>query len=474
MKIRHESPGSELDWKARAAIFVETPQRETVRIDGWSLSGLDWPKDAPACPKAGILSIPFQGVDIRFPVRLAPMSENRLVQLEGLSGRQRETLALFYRSLLSGRMASSGDVITSLDTPLDLVPMQETEAEISQRPAKTVPKKLRLVVNVMSYVMVSVLVVGIVGNNIFTNLDRIDIQHGRVIAPASRVLATRGGFVQSVEVRAGDVVQAGDVLVRLRDLKTMAELENTEAELEAAQDAYAHANAGLEELKNHSGSEKLSNRMAVASRLYSDFVGKGEFDDIQKQLSALRTYDPEFESQFDPLETLHEMLVSEAELRLAKITSVRATRTILVGILEAGFVTAPAIGVVQEVLTQKGHQIGPEDALFVFKASSSLVAVGWVSERFSETIFVGMPASIGLNENGHRLKMKGVVTDVRASDRPERPGEFGIIVTVTAQNLAGDAAKTRLREGAPVNLEAKRQLGKRLKNWFSQLVARYG
>ena len=112
------------------------------------MAGLVWPEDAPDCPKTGTLSIPFQGVDVRFPVRLFKQENEGLVSLEGLSGRQRETLALFYRSLLSGKMASSGDVITRLDTPVDLVPMEQTEEEQAEQPVKFIPRPIRVQFNI--------------------------------------------------------------------------------------------------------------------------------------------------------------------------------------------------------------------------------------------------------------------------------------------------------------------------------------
>ena len=153
MKVCHQTPGSGLDWKVRAPLIVETPSGATVAIAQWSLAGLDWPEDVPECPATGTLSVPFQGVDIRFPVRLAKGGAG-IVHLEGLSGRQRETLALFYRSLLSGRMASSGDVITSLDTPVDLVPMDETEDEQVRKPMRLLPRPVRVAFHVITYLLV--------------------------------------------------------------------------------------------------------------------------------------------------------------------------------------------------------------------------------------------------------------------------------------------------------------------------------
>ncbi|MEM9912948.1 MAG: biotin/lipoyl-binding protein, partial [Pseudomonadota bacterium] len=281
MKIRHEAPDANLDWTVQAPLLIETPQGDRVRIENWSLAGLFWPEGAVECPSTGTLSVPFQGVDICFPVRLTQDAEKALVKLEGLSGRQRETLALFYRSLLSGKMASSGEVITSLDTPVDLVPMEQTEEEQAGQPVKFVPRPLRVLFNIATYLLIATMVVGIIGNNIFTNLDRIDIQHGRVLAPMHQSFPTNGGFVQSVDVVPGQSVKAGDILLSLNDPETRAKLETADAKLTVAQNEYDRVMQALEELQRQMTSEELSVRTAIAARIYTDVLNDGGFDDIR-------------------------------------------------------------------------------------------------------------------------------------------------------------------------------------------------
>jgi len=406
-------------------------------------------------------------VDIRFPVRLSQKDAIGTVQLEGLSGRQRETLALFYRALLSGRMASSSEVITSLDTPVDLVPMEETEAEQSQQPVKYIPRSLRVLFNVVTYLLIAAMVVGIIGSNIFTSLDRIDIQYGRVLAPKSQTFPARRGFVESVEVLPSQAVQAGDVLIRLRDPETHALLDQTKAELSVAEAEYARVMAGLDEIATQAASDNLTMRMAVASRLYSGFVGKGRFDDIRQNWISLRGRNSELVEAFDPLSIVREMLTAEADSRAAKLDGLKAARKAYLELIAHNHVRAPSDGVVHEVMVQPGQPFGAQEMDLSFESSASRVTIGWVSEKFAETIYIGMPAVIGLNENGKKIKMSAVVTDVRAGGHPERPGEFGIMVTVSATELSPADSKTRLRLGAPVNLEAKRQIGKRLRQWFA-------
>ncbi|MEM6312238.1 MAG: HlyD family efflux transporter periplasmic adaptor subunit [Pseudomonadota bacterium] len=470
MKVRHEAPSASLDWNVQAPLKIETPSGDQVLIYTWSLAGLTWPDNAVECPKTGTLSVPFQGVDISFPVRLGQDEANGIVRLEGMSGRQRETLGLFYRGLLSGKMASSGDVITSLDTPVDLVPMGQTEEEQAQQPVKFIPRPVRVLFNIATYLLIATMVVGIVGNNIFTNLDRIDIQHGRVLAPMQTQFATNGGFVQSVEVIVGQNVQAGDVLLRLSDPETEADLETVEAQLSFAQKEYDQISEGLDELRSQLHSTNAAERVAVAARVYMNFMTDGDFDSIRQQWLSVRGRDPALAPQSDPVKVVLDLLENEAARKAALVGGLEAERDAYREILERNHVRAPTDGLVQELLVQPGQVFDADTMGLTFEAAEPRVTVGWVSERFAETVYIGMPATIGLNENGEKIKLKGTVTDVRAGDHPERPGEFGIMVSVTATDLTAEATRVRLRLGAPVNLDAKRQLGKRFKEWVSGII----
>lgn len=470
MKIQHEAPAPDVDWKVNAALFIETPQGEIIRVDSWSLSAIEWPENAPECPKAGTLTVPFQGLDIRFPVRLDAQKSQSLVKLKGLSGRQRETLALFYRSLLSGRMASSGEVITSLDTPLDLVPMEETEAEKSISKEKSLPRLLRAIISVATYVLLAVAVVGVVGNNIYSNVDRIDIQHGRVLAPISQVFAPRGGLVERVDVVPGQNVSAGEVLLQLSNPVLKAKLKRARVELLAAENAQKRRIVALAELDQHRAAKADEQRKAVVSRLHFRFSGRKNFDDMWQRWTALQAAGHKDAAQFDPLDLTYRLITAQAEEIADEIAVLRATRDGHKQVSKADRVVALSDGVIRKINVRAGQILSSKDAAIEFEAATPRVTMGWVSERFAETIFIGMPATIGLNEKGKRIQMSGVVTDVRAGQHPERPGEFGIIVVVTVTNLSASHTKIRLRVGAPVNLEAKRQIVERLKDWIMRLV----
>ncbi len=466
MKITHQNSGSALDWEVQAPLVVETPTGEMVHIARWSLAGLVWPEDGPDCPSDGTLSVPFQGVDIRFPIRLTRKDARAVVVLEGLDGRQRETLALFYRSLLSGRMASSGDVITSLDTPVDLVPMGETEEEVAASRKRALPRPLRVLLHSVGYIGLACAVVGFLGSSIFKSMDRIDVQHGRVKAPINQALPARTGFVEHIAVVAGQVVQEGDVLITLRDPKNHAKLTQARAQIDVAQTSQKQLLRALETVRNLDRDMPAERHRATVERVYIRHVRDRGFETVWAPWIALPEAVRDTAEQAHVLNpfafTIARLEERGAQLR-ADIKGLKGLRDAHREIIARNVVRAPSDGIVREVLVRPGQPFGAQDTDLIFETAAPRVTLGWVSEKLAETIFIGMPATIGFNEQGRKVEVAGAVIDVQAGDDPRRPGEFGIIVTIAATELSPAETKARLRPGAPVNLATKRQLFTRLK-----------
>ena len=462
MKIRHQPAGSDMSWTVQAPLTFETPAGEAVRIEAWSLAGLHWPEGAGDCPQTGVLSVPFQGVDVRFPVRLTQPNDAGLVEFEGLSGRQRETLALFYRALLSGQMASSGDVITSLDTPVDLVPMSETDEEKEASIRGRWPTPIRVALHVLIYSVIALTVATILGASVFNSVTRINVQHGRVVAPIAEHLPASEGYVKSISVEPGEAVVAGQVLVRLKDPQAEGKLDLARAKLAQEQNELLQITETLEALMAYHTVAAPEVRAAVVGQAYARFVGDRGFDTLWDRWQAMLGKNPQAAIALDPFEFAVTRLQEVEAAQLAKVRGLRATRDAHKAAISLSHVRAPSDGVVHEVLVRKGQPYDHDDMAVVFEGDKPRVAQGWVSERFAETIFVGMPASIGINTMGQKQTLPGVVTDVQAGADPRRPGEFGIIVTVTPRDLSAADTKVALRRDAPVNLEVRRPWAQRV------------
>ncbi|MEM9783565.1 MAG: hypothetical protein AAF899_13955, partial [Pseudomonadota bacterium] len=236
MKIRHERPMAELSFPVSAPLTLELRTNESITIPRWSLDGFEFPGGSDVLPKEAVLSIPFQGVDIRFPVRLARRGADRFLTFEGLSGRQRETLAVFYRSLLSGRMAATEDIITSLDTPVDLVPMGETEEEASGAAGRKSPRALRAMLSVALHLMVAGLVLWTLGAGVASRLGTVELRSARIEAILTPVEAPKEGTVAEILSPPGSAVAAGEVIARLTSPAGEAALAETAERLALVED----------------------------------------------------------------------------------------------------------------------------------------------------------------------------------------------------------------------------------------------
>ena len=113
MNIRHERPMPDMAFRMRAPLGLTLRDGTRARIEDWSMRGFRAPGLMEKDVSEAVLAIPFQGVVLSFPIKLHPSDEPDFYEFREMNGRQRETLALFYRNLLSGKMATTTDMITS-------------------------------------------------------------------------------------------------------------------------------------------------------------------------------------------------------------------------------------------------------------------------------------------------------------------------------------------------------------------------
>lgn len=459
MKIRHEGPHPDLHWQVRAALQLQLPDGTEISVPEWSLAGFSWPGDAPDCPEAAVLGIPFQGVDIRFPVRLKKVPGTRTVEFDGLSGRQRETLALFYQSLLSGKMVSSGEVITALDTPVDLVPMGESEADEAAKTVKPAPRLLRAILSLAVYVLLACFVLGVLGRQILTRADRIDIQHGRIVTEELVQETQRAGYIRKLLVAEGDRVSAGQRLAELLDPEAEAAVRKARAAAQLSELELADLEAAVEELFPLLPRFERSTARAAVSRAYARFPDLRGLRGVLQDWHLAETFAP-VPGNFDPLpEALH-LLQRAVEEQKIILRGARQELTQRKNMARSGYITARADGEVMSVDVREGQYLRAGRLAFTVRGDTPLRAVGWASDRLAETIYTSMPATLALNAGGARHRLEGHVVEVMAADHPTRPGEFGLMVTVEAA-AASDVPEALLHEGLPVNLYGHRRLAER-------------
>lgn len=460
MKIRHERPMSDLSFQVRAPLTLELQGGKRVVIDSWSLSGFTFPEETDILPRQAVLSIPFQGVDIRFDVELEPGVEPRSLTFANLTGRQRETLAVFYRSILSGRMASTEDIITSLDTPVDLVPMGEKEEEKAAALEGKPPRMLRVMWNALVYALIAFVVFGVIGTTIYDRLSGIQLQHGRVVAPLVDHRFGEGAFVERIHVAPGDAVSVGDTLVTLNSPKRDGALDAVRIDIRQADRRLTDTKRRLRSLRArrdaHRATLVAAYEAAVARRSTADFFADRRLDQVYATWAALQAFDTLRDPvalEFDALDAELRDLRDERE---AELRQLKRDLSNTKDAYDAINIIAQVDGVVRELPVVPDLHLPRGTLAAVVEADTHRQVMGWLPERAAQRLHVGQRARLRLaTPTGSRSLQAKVVETVAGVD-PAQANAFGVIVTLAVEGADLTKTRTLLRPDAPVDIRADR------------------
>ncbi|MEL6233714.1 MAG: HlyD family efflux transporter periplasmic adaptor subunit [Pseudomonadota bacterium] len=465
----------EQSYEVAAPLRLQLQSGETVAIPRWSLDGFSYPGAADILPRNGILVIPFQGVDIRFSIELAPSAQPGFLRFVGLSGRERETLALFYRSLLSGRMASTDDIITSLDTPVDLVPMEETEVERSAAIRGRIPRLLRILWNFILYVVLAFLVFGVMGGQIAALLDRIDVDRGRVVAPLVDHPAPAEAFVREIRVQPGDDVRVGDVLAVLGDPDLDDAVAVARQAVREAERALGRAEAALATLRAAMDAEggtalPITARLAITARYQAEFFSDGDTAQMQRLWLSLRDLDPDVAPRFSPDRVIAERLAALIRDRRHALGDLRETLAHREGRRDAARVIALTDGTVHAVPVHPAQHVEEGHLMVQIEAPRPRLMLGWVTSEVADRVHLGQRVGITFANGAEILAVEGRITAVRAGPDPGQPNAFGQLVTIRAEGMDVAALRAIFPVDAPVDLIIHRD---RL-NGYTALASRVG
>lgn len=462
MKIRHERPMANLEYKVRAPLRLELQSGENVVVREWSQSGLTYPSDTDVLPKKGFLTIPFQGVDVRFPVAFKKGQGPQDLTFHNLTGRQRETLGMFYRLILSGKMAATDEVITSLDTPVDLVPMGETEEEEAEGKTKAKPRILRIIWNVVFYAILAFVLFGLIGTQIWDRLSSVPLSNGRVVAPITQYPTGEAAYVDAILVVPGDAVRKGDTMIRLSNPDQNAELEDIRRDISRARARVREARAlyqrHLEEGNTIRAQLLADYQAAIQPLSYRHFTSGWHQEGVQAALAQLKRYDAEisvlpgdfydllrqFKSQFDDAKEIERRL--KRDLSNAK----DAART--------ADIVADRDGRVTEILVFENEYLPRGKITATLEENTPRFVRAWLNEARAEAIYVGMDTEVRFRAADGKRLHEGVIEDITAGVDPTTDNGFGMIVSVRLLGFDLDSSRTALRPDAPVRVRA-------LKDW---------
>lgn len=436
--IMHERPAPETEPHVIAPLVIALANGERITVRKWSLAGVRDTVLDGADLNGARLCIPFQGIDIAFPVRFALSAEGKLWAFEGLTGRQREALGLFYRNLLTGKMAATDEVITALDTPVDLIPMGETDEEKAAGRAKAKPRILRAIWNVAYYVGLFAVIVGVLGSAAWKRLDHVALTNARYVAPIDAIAAPAAGFVAEVAAAAGTSVAAGDLLIRLSNPEGAAGLAEVRGAIALVE---ARLEAAVARLATHMRRAPIERAQAADMVAFDAGLSQrpGDFHDIRERLEQ-------------------EIRLIELELR-----ALRSERGRLRDAQRALEIRAPTDGRVDRVLVPEGSFQRVGTPLIEFEADTARTVIGWIDGTEAAHLWQGMRATVHYAVAGERRSLPARIARIEAGADPLRPDAYGLMVHLELPGLDLHEARALLPHNAAVEVRLHRDL---LDRWF--------
>ncbi|MEO1329046.1 MAG: HlyD family efflux transporter periplasmic adaptor subunit [Pseudomonadota bacterium] len=220
--------------EAPPAAWVNAPMSVTIggaalQAKAWSLIGVEiepFPFEPLEAGRtmAAKLTLPFEKFELSIDAELSqerwdPTSRAAVFRFERLGERERAVLRHFLEELLTGEIASVGDVLKRIDTPI--VP-SAAQAAGKPSPQPTARRALlRSAAMSALYVSAGALVFGYLGFSLYQNLMFRDIDTALLTAQTEPIVASEAGALRWNGYRAGDYVEAGAVVARFegRDIE---------------------------------------------------------------------------------------------------------------------------------------------------------------------------------------------------------------------------------------------------------------
>lgn len=468
MNIRHECPLPDLSYAVAAPLFVQTADGTILISRRWSLAGIWIDPAGHDLTHGTALAVPFQGVDVSFSVKFTPTDDPEHFLFHELSVRQRETLSVFYQGVLSGKMVATGDMISSLDTPVDLVPMGETEEEKSAGLETASPRLRRIVWNLALYAFLAVFMVFFVGGHIWDRLSKIHLDHGRFVAPTEQYTAPDTGYIDRLYVRPGETVERGDIIARLEDPDRESDVEEVRAEVFLAERA-------LEVAEN-----ELTEHLANKSKFRAPLVK--EYDRLSQHLKDhhpgtssrslgallaeqhLQMFDDGTDVRAGGFHAIVASLEREVEDQALILRRWKRELRHRKSAANKYVIRAKTDGTVFAMHVEKGHFVGRGDLVAEVEEDTPRTAVGWLDDSMVTSVSIGMTATAYFNFRGDYRKMSARVVDLQAGSDAVRPDRFGMIVTLKMDDAGLKTSRKLFRPNAPAQLELDRGL---FNGWFS-------
>jgi multidrug resistance efflux pump len=238
-----ERPDGRRQLSVTAPLFVDVDGTR-VRARDWSLNGFTVSGDARTWPLGATrdvkVTLPFQGFEISFDAPVRVVEDNRADKVVGvdyvsLGSRERELLRHFLDELVRGSMSDIHDTIQRIDVPVSPVaigvPPRESHSTSGTSTSAVVSRLTRQASPAMMtglYAGLGALVFGYLGYLAYAAAFRLEVETAVLSAPTEILTAHGDGMITWGNVRPGDTVKSGDVLVNVFDNQLEREIELSE------------------------------------------------------------------------------------------------------------------------------------------------------------------------------------------------------------------------------------------------------
>ena len=327
IRVKRERPDQRRHHRVTAPLHVEYGGHR-VRAADWSLGGLrvtEFPGELPAVGAeiALHLALPFQGFDVSFNakadvVRINPDRGEFAVHFTEIGERERELMQHFIEELIRGSMVNIEDTIQRIDVPVTPASLEPDASPMAQLPVRRWPVKTLAMTGI--YAALGIAVFGYTALLGYTNFYRMEVQTAVISAPVETVQSQADGKIEHAEVKPGDTVKAGQIILNVFD-------NVLEREIELADIAIREQKAKLIYLKRRQADEidKIKGFAAVDTKNLQ--ASRLELDNLSAQLRFAT-------NQVERLGMLHskglvtDPRLEEAQKQVLSLTKSMASRRI--------------------------------------------------------------------------------------------------------------------------------------------------
>jgi multidrug resistance efflux pump len=239
--VRYDRASARRHQRVTAPAHVEIDGRQYPTKD-WSVGGfrvLEFAGDPRAGePRPIRFYVNFQGFEIGFEAQAKVCAFDEAkhsisAEFLGLGQRETELLRHFVLGVSSGEMTSVSETLVHMDSPTSVANWGRPPLAGADPLAQETMKK-RSKLTAALYFTAGPLVAGYVLMAAYQNVFRMDLENAVVVRPTETVVAQGVGYVESMQVREGQIVRAGEPMFTLMDQDQGRDLDSRKHDLELA------------------------------------------------------------------------------------------------------------------------------------------------------------------------------------------------------------------------------------------------